>query len=195
MVGIPSFARPHDTNYLQYTLDSIFDQLPKESSDPFFGDIIVVVMNNFGPGHKAFYAAKEHYAPPDPRASHVLFLENDQSLKDPLGSAHDEGSKNTPGHRVRKQTRDLAALLRASQGRGEYFLFLEDDMIFCPHGFLAIHYLLSKAQLYHPNWIAIRASYGMNGIFLHDKDVGPFADFLLEHQVSQLVLIKAWNVA
>jgi len=185
-VGIPSFARPQHTNYLQQTLDSIFGQLPRDPSDPFFGDIVVVVMNNYGPGHEAFDAAKGNHAPPDPRAGHVVFLDNDNSLGDPSGLKGDEGDKNIPGHRVRKQTRDLVALLRASKGRAEYYMFLEDDMIFCPHGFLAIHYLLTKAELYHPDWIAVRASYGMNGIFLHDKDIEPFADYLLEHQVTPL---------
>ena len=33
----------------------------------------------------------------------------------------------------------------------------------------AIQYLLDKASRYHPDWLAIRASYGMNGVFMHDK--------------------------
>ena len=44
-----------------------------------------------------------------------------------------------------------------------------DDMRFCPSGLQAIQYLLDKASRYHPDWLAIRASYGMNGIFMHDK--------------------------
>lgn len=35
---------------------------------------------------------------------------------------------------------------------------------------------------YHPDWIAIRASFGMNGIFLQDRDVVLFADYLERHQ-------------
>ena len=42
-------------------------------------------------------------------------------------------------------------------------------MRFCPSGLQAIQYLLDKASRYHPDWLAIRASYGMNGIFMHDK--------------------------
>jgi hypothetical protein len=33
----------------------------------------------------------------------------------------------------------------------------------------AIQYLLDKASRYHPDWLAIRASYGMNGVFMRDK--------------------------
>jgi hypothetical protein len=67
----------------------------------------------------------------------------------------------------------------------QYYMFLEDDMLFCPHGFLAIHYLLEKATLYHPDWLAIRASYGMNGIFLNFKDVEIFGNYLLKNQVRR----------
>ena len=35
---------------------------------------------------------------------------------------------------------------------------------------------------YHPDWIAIRASFGMNGIFIQDRDVLPFAGYLEKHQ-------------
>ena len=38
----------------------------------------------------------------------------------------------------------------------------------CCGGLQATHYMLAKATRYHHNWIALRTSYGMNGIFLHD---------------------------
>jgi len=37
----------------------------------------------------------------------------------------------------------------------------------------AIQYLLDKASRYHPDWLAIRASYGMNGVFMRDKVPSP----------------------
>lgn len=63
----------------------------------------------------------------------------------------------------------------------QYFLFLEDDMSWCPNGLDAIQYLLKKAELYSPNWLAIRASFGMNGVFIHGTDVMPFAAYLKKH--------------
>ena len=69
---------------------------------------------------------------------------------------------------------------------GKYYLFLEDDMKFCASGLLSIQYLLNKASLYHPNWLAIRASYGMNGVFMHDSDLLVFADYLVRHQVNYM---------
>ena len=58
-------------------------------------------------------------------------------------------------------------------------------MRFCASGLLGIQYLLDKANRYHPNWLAIRASYGMNGIFMHDKDLRTFGNYLLKHQIRR----------
>ncbi len=44
-------------------------------------------------------------------------------------------------------------------------------------------YLLDKAARYHGNWLAVRASYGMNGIFLPSPDLETFAAYLVKHQV------------
>lgn len=35
---------------------------------------------------------------------------------------------------------------------------------------------------YYPDWIAVRCSFGMNGILVQDRDVLPFASFLEKHQ-------------
>lgn len=75
--------------------------------------------------------------------------------------------------------------MRKSLRKAQYYLFLEDDMQFCANGLLAMQYLLNKASRYHPNWLAIRASYGMNGIFMHDKDLETFADYLIKHQARR----------
>jgi hypothetical protein len=165
-VGIPTFPRPNNVDYLGKVLASIMRELARSPRDPFRGQVKVVVMNNFGPGHVTFDRARQRYAGnPD-----FVFVDNPGGLVDPLGpEASDPGTPNKPGHRVRKQTRDLVAVLRASQGRAHHYLFHEDDMEFCPHALLAFRYLLGKAEAYHPRWIAVRSSYGMNGIFLHDE--------------------------
>lgn len=58
-------------------------------------------------------------------------------------------------------------------------------MLLCAEGFVAIQYLLNKAWRYHQHWIAIRASYGMNGIFMQDKDLLVFAMYLEKHQARR----------
>ena len=60
-------------------------------------------------------------------------------------------------------------------------------MLLCAHGLRAAFYLLDRANEYggapHANWIAVRASFGMNGIFMQGgEDLDVFADYLIEHQ-------------
>ena len=49
------------------------------------------------------------------------------------------------GSQVRRQTRNIASVLRAASDRGRYFLFLEDDMLLCPHAMRAAVYLVDRA--------------------------------------------------
>lgn len=83
------------------------------------------------------------------------------------------------------QTRNVAAVMNRVASRGKIYLFMEDDMEFCPHIFTSIQYLLHKSDIYHPNWLAIRASYGMNGIFMHREDTEEFADYLITNQLRR----------
>jgi hypothetical protein len=115
---------------------------------------------------------------------YIQFASNDNPTKDPNPDDRGVGHDNHPDYRVRKQTRDIAALLKFTAGTGdaEFYLFTEDDMELCPHALLATQHMLTKAELYRPDFISIVASYGMNGIFIRSRDVPAFADYLLEHQ-------------
>ena len=61
------------------------------------------------------------------------------------------------GWRVRKQTRDVASVLRLVQNEARYFVFGEDDMALCDHGFRAMTYIIESASRFYPDWLAIRA--------------------------------------
>lgn len=41
---------------------------------------------------------------------------------------------------------------------------------------------------------AIRASYGMNGIFMHNKDLLVFADYLRKNQVKNATRVKLLDI-
>ena len=43
-------------------------------------------------------------------------------------------------------------------------MFLEDDWLLCPSGLQAALHAMSRAYRYDPDWIALRVSYGFNGI-------------------------------
>ncbi len=38
---------------------------------------------------------------------------------------------------------------------------------------------------YHKSWMAVRASFGMNGIFMHSEDLDEFANYLVKHQAQR----------
>ena len=119
-----------------------------------------------------------------PNGDAVTFRDLRGTEADPLGT-DDTGSPNRPGALVRKQTRDIAATMKAALGMGELYLFLEDDMEICARGLEAIRHVVEKAAIYSPNWLALRFSYGMNGILLRQADAAVFADYLLEHQARR----------
>ena len=116
--------------------------------------MVVVNMQSQGgdgtPPHRRFDEAQRLYAAPHPKAQYFLFLdgrptpEEEPLTKDPkaLATAHnDPGTPNRPGYRVRKQTRNIALVMRRCEGRGRFYLFLEDDMRFCPFGLQVRHVL------------------------------------------------------
>jgi len=38
--------------------------------------------------------------------------------------------------------------------------------------------------------MAVRASFGMNGVFMHSDDLGEFAAYLVNHQASALAIME-----
>jgi hypothetical protein len=194
VIGIPTVARTNDEPYLLRTLESISDQLSSDPDDLLYNKVLVIVVNmqvNSNPNRKhiIYEQAKTKYAS-SPLSSSFLFLELEASeiIEDPLpgrNQHNDLGNANKPGFLVRRQTRNIVSVMRKSVNHGRYYLFLEDDMVLCQHGLFTINYLLHKANAYHPNWLAIRTSYGMNGIFMHNKDLETFGSYLIKHQVRR----------
>lgn len=188
VIGINTVARRGGHDYLMRTLHAIAHELPSDPTDLLYGKVLVLVANVQGQFHDVYFKAKELFSRKNhPKGVHFEFIDREQfhELPNPHPGKTDLGTPNKPGHRVRKQTRDIVSVMRESDKpgrRGQYYLFLEDDMLLCPSGFAAIQYMLHKSSKYHPNWLAIKASYGMNGIFLHQKDVMPFANYLEKHQ-------------
>ncbi|KAH8072685.1 hypothetical protein JL721_3328 [Aureococcus anophagefferens] len=83
-------------------------------------------------------------------------------------------------------TRNARHRLRAAhRGGAAYFLFAEDDMKLCGHGLFAAEYVVRRAERAYPNFMAVRASFGMNGIFIHDADIAHFSAYMLAHQARR----------
>lgn len=196
VIGIPTVARLHHEDYLLQTLESIASQLPSDEHDLMYNQVLVNVVSmqvNAEPSkpHLVFQQAKEKYnAPSYPLRASFEFLElqEDEILADPIpgrNARNDQGNANKPGFLVRRQTRNIATVMRKNFRKAKYYLFLEDDMMLCWNGFLAMQYMIQKASRYHPHWLAIRASYGMNGVVMHDEDLETFANYLIDNQIRR----------
>ena len=202
VIGINTVGRKGGIDYLLQTLTAIEHELSADVSDSLYGRILVVVANVHGKYHEMFYKAKQKYNN-HPKSIYFKFIDKYELplVVDPNPKKRDSGNANVPGHRVRKQTRDIVAVMRSITSSSssssnnnnnnnnnfsfKYYLFLEDDMLLCPSGFLAMQYMLKKASNYHPDWLALKTSYGMNGIFLREKDVLVFANYLEKHQARR----------
>eukprot|EP00455_Lapot_gusevi_P039690 TRINITY_DN4455_c0_g1_i2.p1 TRINITY_DN4455_c0_g1~~TRINITY_DN4455_c0_g1_i2.p1 ORF type:complete len:424 (-),score=68.11 TRINITY_DN4455_c0_g1_i2:169-1440(-) len=183
IIGIPTIARSDNADYLSQTLDHICRQLPTDPKDPLFRQVQVVITKMKSDPHPVFEKAKNHFSQ-TPCAPYLLFVVNSQpNTPEPI---LDPGSNNVPGSKVRQQSRDMASLLRSPDivDKSQYFLLMEDDFRLCKMGLMALQHLLAKAHRYHPNWLVIRVSYGMNGILMHNagfKDIETFAAYLVQH--------------
>jgi hypothetical protein len=200
IIAIPTISRLHNEDYLLVTLESIASQLSIDKSNIFYNQILICVVNtqiynydsnNEKNKHIVYENAKTKYTNPNYlKAIYFQFIELtvDDILPDPIknkNEKNDFGNANKPGFLVRKQTRSLVSVIKKNINKANFYLFLEDDMKFCSNFIITTQYLLDKSSRYHPNWLAIRASYGMNGIFMHNKDLEFFSNYLLSNQARR----------
>lgn len=179
--ALVSIARRNDADYLQRTLYSIFEQLPMHAAHPMRAATDVVVVNNHEPPekHVAFHDAAARYAG---RATFVTKATLDPPLKCP-GSGR-LLKKLPPKPAVQKQSCDLVAAFRALlavRPTAVHVMALEDDWLLCPHGLYAIYHAIDKAYTYDPRWLALRVSYGFNGVIVPQADLPSLADHLAAH--------------
>lgn len=188
-IGIPTIPRPKGENYIERSLESLHDQ------GSIFHNVHVVVMKMDKTPHVHFDKARKkwgHHASFDFVESKVSYPVNEAEsphsipsndlFTDNPGIALQSVMANSHSDPVAKQTRDLVKLLRYSANVSDYYLFLEDDMVTCPWSLERLHYVITKADLFTPEWLAIRTSFGMNGILMHDEDLHTFANYMDQHQ-------------
>lgn len=194
-IGIPTVARKGDLDYLAQTIEAIKEQLPTSLADPFYGKVLVIVLNNRPGGHKVFDDQKRK-TEASAYAVHFRFVE--KAVQQTDSSKNREGDANVPGSPVRVQTRAVISLLREASGTAANFIFMEDDFLLCPHGLRLLHYLIAKVHAYMPNGFSgIRVSYGLCGIVLDGGDVDEVASYLEQHQDRRPPdhLLPEWTAA
>mmetsp|Transcript_8610 Transcript_8610/g.25858 ORF Transcript_8610/g.25858 Transcript_8610/m.25858 type:complete len:641 (+) Transcript_8610:373-2295(+) len=185
VVGVPSAPRQRDgkdVDYLGPTLESLLAELPDDPIDPLYGRVRVIVMDT-APGRNhavrqlrsRIRARREGDGFAAKAAVYLEVIDNPGDLKDPTPGAPDpddlHNPDDRPGKGVRQQTLDLITLMGLARGRGTLYMFLEDDFRVCPYTIRAVHYALAKLHNQQPNWLALRISYGMNGVVMRTKDI------------------------
>eukprot|EP00884_Botryococcus_braunii_P003153 jgi/Botrbrau1/12839/Bobra.0045s0008.1 len=193
-IGIPTVPRKGGADYLTRTVATLLQELPMSDTDPLFGKIIVLVMNNQPGSHPVFAQLKERIESGDKGdilatkgCIYVRMVENPGTLQDTNPEAPEpddlNNPKNLPGREVRKQTRDLVTLMNMAKGLSHYYMFMEDDFRVCPFAIRIIAYVISKLNAIPgaANWLALRVSYGMNGIVLKTEDLESLSGYMMKY--------------
>jgi len=179
-------------DYLTRTMDTLAADLPGSPDDPLVGQLEVHIMNNQPQGHPKgphpiWQQNKQRFAS-HPKQHFFKFVDNPGTLKDPNPTSptnpdpdDNNNPTNRPGQFVRQQTIDVVQMIRLVAPRSKYFMFMEDDFETCHNAIPAIQYVIDKANGYEPNWLALRVSYGMNGIIIKSTDALDFANYLWQH--------------
>ncbi|CAL5222351.1 g4702 [Coccomyxa viridis] len=195
-VGIPTVPRKTGADYLTRTLETLLEELPADDTDPLYGRVRVLVMNNRPGNHSVFYALRERVQKGpagDPFVAkariYMALVDNPGTLPDPTPDAPDPDDFNNPTNRpgrqveVRKQTCDLITLLEMAQPLSHYYLFMEDDFRVCPYAIRIMGYIVRKLNAVPSTapWLAVRLSYGMNGILLPMRNLPSLTSYMRAH--------------
>ena len=167
------------------SIDYLAQTLAAFALQPFgmaFEDYKVVVMNHLPGRHVVFEQLRAKYAD----SALFSFVDNTERIVDPFANVPDpddwDNPNDEPGHAVRQQTCDLMALFgyasRRLGGYYNYMVLVEDDFPICAGASEAIHYVIRKANLYRPEWTAIRTSYGANGLIFPSARVPDLLAYL-----------------
>jgi hypothetical protein len=183
----------------------------------------VVVMNMAPGAHAGYDAAKAAFsgASQSKGAAYITFVDRPgPAYVDPTPGAAPvddlHNPRSVPGAQARRQTMDVVTLLdyvsgvAAAGGEGtgggggggdgqllatksELFMFLEDDFDTCGHAVRVLQYALQKLHRRAPSWLALRVSYGMNGVVLRTgRDTARLAAYL-RSQVARLPVDLLWR--
>lgn len=149
IIGMPTKARPN-VDYLTPTLESI------EASAPHNREVHVYVLHPTpNQPHDAFNRAKARWAASASKVRMFFFdePEREEQLHDPGGAPETKVPTNTPGPRVRRQSRDVATLLKLAANRSQFFLLMEDDFIVCTGAIQLMERIIDKATAFAIDWL------------------------------------------
>ena len=106
-----------------------------------------MVLNNRPGAHAEFDQIRANLTA-GPHARDFVFVE--AVVPDADGGPPPPAGPERVPQPVRRQTRAVAALLRAAAGRAAHFMFMEDDFVLCHHALRTLAYVTAKAHAYLP---------------------------------------------
>lgn len=113
------------------------------------------------------------------------------SLSDMLGQVHIRKSKHVfqigfdkPvadfSKMQRKQTLDLSIMLQTLKlDEDAIFTILEDDFVSCPEANKYVDKMIDKMERIDMNWVALKTSFGGNGMFFRTRDMKRLGEYLM----------------
>jgi hypothetical protein len=154
-IAILTIPRIHRENYLALTVTSLLRHIPLNESDVYRDKLKIYIYN-----HNKNNARHDNFE--NLESHHNVVKVNGNSIV---------ASAQTPSL-AKQQILDLIWTLKDLQTiKTRYIMLLEDDFTLCQNGFYAIEYVMRKSTFWNPNWIALRVSYGMNGIIMKKSDI------------------------
>ena len=160
-IALMSVGRSSGAEYLLHALRALLQSHPARVSDPLRSSIEIVVVNNHAPpeAHSVLLRAKQLYG------GRVVFVEKEAAAARAC-RATPKVKGDVAKEPVFRQTCDLVGGLEAllAMPPADHVLLMEDDWLVCPSALLALQYLLDKAYAYDEDWLALRVSYGFNGV-------------------------------
>ena len=188
VVGIPTVPRHRlvgdEAHYLERTLEALRREIAANGDADADADelSVKVVVVNHRPGEHAAFMRASHRQDYNgwatflvPTASHS---QTPQTQQPPVNHHH-----RALDDRVVRQTLDVVATIRLSllAHEDDLYLAMEDDFEACA-GFLHdLSSALAEADELHPTWIALRISYGFNGVVMPARDALALAAYLETH--------------
>ena len=180
---MPTVARG-SASYLNVTLQSLLCQIMTVRDPALF--MCIGVYEPWPPGARfsgdptPFELAERALADRPAEVRQRVIFVRERSRPTDAAVANAASATISKVEKTKRQTADVAHMLLALAPRTRgHLILMEDDWLLCEGGLRAIQYLLAKAQLYQPDFAALRFSYGLNGILMHGRDLPPFANFLL----------------
>lgn len=176
------------TPYLEKTLNSILDQLPPPNiiHNPFVHTVRIYIVNNnpIEKKHDEYERIKNLCSQQETvfgkKCSNYVIFSALGTRKRIVGKS--DGYQN----KVLQQTSDVAKAFELMNEElqkipSQYFIIMEDDWLLCKNAWISLQYLINKVetQFTPSDWIALRFSYGLNGILFQGSDLPALKDFFL----------------